>query len=158
MSSEILVELNGVGDTAENMNNENKTEKDITLPVNPSNVLTMSDFDEKKYQKREDNPLFDAEKLKNQHYINGLEYQVQQVRLRYPEKYTKYQAIGDSYMKCEYNLTSGIDNEGDTITSRHLLYTIRDYDIPDTELGSEELILLKRVYGEQWRAEIGKLE
>ena len=105
-----------------------------------------------------ENPNFIAEKRQNQAYLNGLEYQVLQMRIKHPEKYMKAQSIGGSYMNCSYDLKNGIDEEGDRITSQLLLYQIRDYLIPNEDLAKSEIDLLVRIYGADWREKIDILE
>lgn len=105
-----------------------------------------------------DNPNFAHEKQKNTDYINGLEYQVLQMRIKHPEKYIKAQSIGNSYMNCSYELKNGIDEEGDRVTSQLLLYQIRDYILSDEDLATSEIELLARVYGVNWRDKIDDLE
>lgn len=117
-------------------------------------ILVIDDIKEK----RPDNPMFDAERERNRQYDNGLEEQVRQVMLRYPEKYAKYQEIGKSYMNCSYDLEAGVDMDGDITQAQLLLYSVRDYILDDSELGKEELKLLIRIYGDNWREKIDELE
>ena len=109
------------------------------------------------FEKKPDNPMFEHVKKQEQEYISGLEQQVLQVALRDPQKYMKYQGIGNSLMNCSYTLEAGIDSEGDKIKARLLLHQIRDYAYDDDELLKEELEMLQRVYGEYWRDEIDNL-
>lgn len=109
-------------------------------------------------ERRPDNPLFEHIKNKDREYTSGLEAQARMLAMKDPLKYLKHQAIGSSYMNCSYDLTVGIDPEGDGIKSKLLLYNIRDYDIPDDDLTPSELELLTRVYGSDWRSKIDLLE
>ena len=104
------------------------------------------------FEKKPDNPMFDEVRKQNQQYINGLEQQVIQLAMKDPRKYMKHQAIGDSFMNCSYDLTVGIDDEGDNIKANQLLCTVRDYNMDDNELSLIELGLLNRVYGNNWRS------
>jgi hypothetical protein len=101
--------------------------------------------------KKPDNPLFAEEKRKQHDYIDGLQQQVDFLRLKDPAKYQKYQAIGESLMDCTYEPISGVDVEGDSMTAQRLLYVVRDYG--EEELSEEELNFLVRVYGSDWRQE-----
>lgn len=100
-------------------------------------------------EKKPDNPLFAEEKKRQQDYVDSLQQQVDFLKLKDPAKYQKYQAIGDSLMTCTYEPTQGIDEEGDIINARKLIYTVRDYGLDD--LSNEELNLLLRVYGIEWK-------
>ncbi|MDD4930898.1 MAG: hypothetical protein PHG66_01930 [Candidatus Colwellbacteria bacterium] len=102
-------------------------------------------------EKKPDNPLFAEEKRKQQDYIDGLQQQVDYLRMKDPAKYQKYQAIGESLMDCTYEPISGVDAEGDNMTAQRLLYVVRDYG--EEELSKEELTFLIRVYGRDWRRE-----
>jgi len=52
-------------------------------------------------------------------------------------------------MNCEYNnLSTGVDEEGDRLLAKKLLYTVRDYG--EEELSETERNLLLKVYGEKW--------
>lgn len=97
-----------------------------------------------------DNPLFAEEKKRQNDYIDGLQQQVEYLKMKDPLKYQKYQSIGESLMDCTYEPTSGIDMEGDLMTAQKLLYTVRDYGLED-DLSVEERNLLDRVYGTNWR-------
>jgi hypothetical protein len=108
--------------------------------------------------KKPDNPHFEEERKRNAEYIAGLQQQVLQVALRYPDKYRKHQTIGGSYMNLPYEVVCGEDTEGDIIKARQLLYTVRDYGISDEDLSFDELLLLERIYEKDWRKEIEKLE
>lgn len=105
--------------------------------------------------KKPDNPLFAEEKKKQQDYIDGLQQQVDFLRMKDPAKYQKYQAIGESLMDCTYEPISGVDVEGDTMTAQRLLYVVRDYG--EDELSEKELTFLIRVHGSDWRSELETL-
>lgn len=81
---------------------------------------------------------------------DSLKQQVEYMRIRFPEKYMKHQAIGESIMSCSFETVAGVDDEGDLIKAKSLIYAVRDYDMED-DLSSEELNLLLRVYGVEWR-------
>jgi hypothetical protein len=52
-------------------------------------------------------------------------------------------------MNCEYNnLSTGVDEEGDLLLAKKLLYTARDYG--EEELSATEKKILSKVYGEKW--------
>jgi len=104
-------------------------------------------------EKKSDNPLFAGEKKKQQDYIDGLQQQVDFLRMKDPVKYQKYQAIGESLMDCTYEPSSGRDTEGDIMIAQKLLYTLTDYGMNEDDLSSEELSLIERVYGRNWRSE-----
>lgn len=87
---------------------------------------------------------------KHQSYIDSLQQQVEYLKATSPEKYKKYQAIGDSLMACTYEPVSGDDDEGDKIKALTLLNTVKDYNIED-DLSETELNLLVKVYGVNWR-------
>ncbi len=89
-------------------------------------------------------------------YNDGLKYQVEVLKMKDPMKYQKYQDIGNSLMSLSYNLDIGRDDEGDQIKAKKLLYTVRDYGIEE-DLSKEEIMLLTRVYGEDWRKELTDL-
>lgn len=109
------------------------------------------------FEKKPDNPNFSHVKLEEKQYIEGLQQQVLQMKRNCPEKYNKAQSIGESYMNCKYELERGIDDEGDEIKARLILYSVRDYLLDDKELSNEELNLLTRRYGENWRNKIVNL-
>jgi hypothetical protein len=83
--------------------------------------------------------------------MDGLEQQIEDMKRLYPDKYRKQQSIGDSYMGLPYNVESGQDREGDIFVARKLLSTIRDYGFSESDLTRDELDLLTRVYGSEWR-------
>lgn len=79
-----------------------------------------------------------------------MEQQVEQLKKNCPDKYNKFQKIGESYMNMKYDLQSGIDWEGDPIRAELLLNQIKDYNLLD-DLVEEELKILERVYGKDWK-------
>ena len=127
------------------MSEEQKDSAEETLPV----------FTLDQCPKKPDNPLFAEEKRKQQDYIDGLQQQVDYLRMKDPAKYQKYQAIGESLMDCTYEPISGVDVEGDNMTAQRLLYVVRDYG--KEELSEEELNFLVRVYGRDWNERLEEL-
>lgn len=80
-----------------------------------------------------------------------MEQQIEHLKKTCPEKYEKFQKIGESYMNMKYELSSGVDWEGDPIKANLLLQQIRDYNLID-DLVDEEIKLLERVYGKDWKS------
>jgi hypothetical protein len=116
----------------------------------------MSNIEEKESCEKNKEDLFAKEKQEYQQYVNGLENQVFQLAMRDPKKYKKYQEIGSSYMGCSYDLKVGVDEEVDQINAKRLLYNIRDYNL-ENDLIKEEIDLLIRVYGDDWKSKIDNL-
>jgi hypothetical protein len=101
---------------------------------------------------------FNQSIIENQKYKTGLENQIRQLAIQDPIKYMKYQGIGESLMNCSYDITvQGFDLEGDIITAKHLLYTVRDYILDDIDLAPSEIDVLIRVYGTNWRSKIEEI-
>jgi hypothetical protein len=76
--------------------------------------------------------------------------QVEMLKQTCPEKYKKFQKIGESFMEMKYDLKPGEDWDGDPIKANLLLKQIIDYNLLD-DLVDEEISLLERVYGKEWR-------
>ncbi len=92
-----------------------------------------------------------AEKIhtENHKHLDSLSSSVEYLKLTNPEKYKKFQAIGDSLMNCDYDdIVIGKDDEGDKIKAAILLQTYTDYGI---DLDEKEKELLNKVYGESWK-------
>ena len=81
---------------------------------------------------------------------NNIQAQVEMLKQANPEKYKKFQKIGENIMDMKYDLDSGVDWDGDPIKANLLLIQIRDYNLLD-DLVDEELALLERVYGKEWK-------
>jgi hypothetical protein len=98
--------------------------------------------------------IIKQEEIKNKQYITGLEEQVECLKRQNPEKYVKAQLIGDSIMTCEYDLSVGVDHEGELIRAKELLNLVGYYSLSDSDLSLLELDLLHRVYGDDWKSKL----
>ena len=98
-----------------------------------------------------DNPLFEHEKKKDRDYIDSLNQAVEYMKKYHPDKYIKAQQTGEIIMEGNYNLISGMDEDGDRIKADHLLHTIRDYSLDDNDLNNNDKQLLISIYGNNWK-------
>lgn len=98
------------------------------------------------------NHVFDHIRKENKEYEDTLTAAVEYVKRTQPLKYLKAQNMGNSLMNVTYDgLIPGQDNEGDLIRAKTIKNTAINYDFNDDELTPEELALVIKVYGKEWR-------
>ena len=112
-----------------------------------SHSLTPLNGEEKKI-----NHAFDHIHQENKEYIDTLTAAVEYVKKTQPLKYLKAQSMGNSLMNVSYdNLVPGEDCEGDLLRAKTIKHTAINYNLEDEDLSKEELGLVIRIYGEEWR-------
>lgn len=74
-----------------------------------------------------------------------MEEYVEKMKLMYPDKYKKAQALGEDIMSKNYNPTVGQDEDLEKKQYEVLVKAMKDYSLTDDDLTEDEKALLKNV-------------